>query len=187
MAVPAGYSDIWSIDRQAQNAAYVALLAATATRVDWAYDIWSDVVGHLSSADNHDRSIAAQVLCRLAKSDPGERLRGDLPALLAVTRDERFVTARHALQALWEVGVAGAWQRGAAVEAFRDLFRECEGQKACRIVRADIVVGLKRLFEATADEAVRDVAEALMASEADEKHRRKYLAAWRQPRTNACG
>lgn len=179
MTVPAGFSDIWSTDRQAQNAAYTSVLAATAVPVDWAYDVWDDVVAHLASKDNHDRSIAAQVLCRLAKSDPEERLRRDFAALVAVTRDERFVTARHSLQALWEVGVAGRWQRELVVEAYRGLFTECEGQKACRIVRGDIVAGLRRLLDATGDESVRGIADALIASEPDEKHRKKYVAAWR--------
>lgn len=179
MPVPASYSDMWSTDRQAQYAAYTEVWAAAAAPVEWAYDVWDDVIAHLSSRDNHDRSIAAQVLCRLAKSDPQARLREDFPALLAVTRDERFVTARHSLQALWEVGVAGGWQCHLVVEAFRDLFSECEGQKACSIIRGDIVAGLKRLFDATGDESVRDAAEALIASEADVKHHKKYVSAWR--------
>jgi hypothetical protein len=179
VAVPANYPDIWSTDRQAQNAAYGAVLAAAANPVDWAYDVWDDVVAHLTSKDNHDRSIAAQVMCRLAKSDPEARLRDDFPELVAVTRDERFVTARHALQALWEVGVAGTWQRALVVGAFGDLFRECEGSKPCRIIRDDIVVGLRRLLEATGDESLRDVTEALIASESDATYRRKYLSSWR--------
>lgn len=100
MSVPASYNDLWSTDRAAQNAAYRAILAAADTPADWAYEVWDDVVAHLSAKDNHDRSIAAQVLCRLAKSDPDGRMRADFPALIDATRDERFVTARHSLQAL---------------------------------------------------------------------------------------
>jgi hypothetical protein len=64
------------------------------------------------------------------------------------------------------------------VAAFRDLFVECEGQKACRIIRADIVAGLRRLFDATGDEALSKVAHELIALEADAKYRKKYVSAW---------
>jgi len=37
----------------------------------------------------------------LAKSDP-KRMLKELDTLFAVTRDERFVTARHSLQSLWK-------------------------------------------------------------------------------------
>jgi hypothetical protein len=43
------------------------------------------------------RAIAAQVLCNLAKSDPKNRMAKDFQALLNVTKDERFVTARRVL------------------------------------------------------------------------------------------
>ena len=79
----------------------------TCKPVDWAYDLWNEVVENLSHKDNHNRAIAAQVLCNLAKSDPEGRILKDFDTLLAVTRDARFVTARHCLQALWKVGAAG--------------------------------------------------------------------------------
>jgi len=40
----------------------------------------------------------------------------DLAALLNVTKEERFVTARHSLQSLWKVGVAGELQRKALLK-----------------------------------------------------------------------
>jgi len=55
------------------------------------------MVESLTHMDNHVRAIAAQVLCNLARSDPENRILKDFDALLAVTKDERFVTARHCL------------------------------------------------------------------------------------------
>ena len=57
------------------------------------------------------RAIAAHLLSNLAKSDPKRRMLEDFSSLLAVTRDERFVTARHCMQALWKVGAAGKQQQ----------------------------------------------------------------------------
>ena len=58
-------------------------------------------MNHLTDKNNRNRSIAAQVLCNLAKSDPSQKLLQDFPALFDVVTDERFVTARHALQAMF--------------------------------------------------------------------------------------
>src|SRR5258706_14927448 len=96
-----------SEDKDLQNTAFFAILAATDRPVDWAYDVWDGMVADLRHKDNHRRAIAAQVLCNLAKSDPDNRMLKDFDALLNVTKDERFVTARHCLQALWKIGLAG--------------------------------------------------------------------------------
>src|SRR5260221_8355511 len=84
-----------------QNYAFQSLLKATDSPVGWAYEVWEDLLRTLVDGDNRQRSIAAQVLSNLAKSDPKERMLKDLAALVKVTKDERFVTARHCLQSLW--------------------------------------------------------------------------------------
>ncbi len=99
-AIRAGLDDLRSRDRGRQDAAFTRLTAATATPVDWAYDAWDELVELLGTGDNRQRAIASQVLCNLARSDPEERMLRDFDALLAVTRDERFVTARHCMQSL---------------------------------------------------------------------------------------
>jgi hypothetical protein len=88
-----------------QNYAFQSLLKATDSPVGWAYEVWEDLLRTLVDGDSRQRSIAAQVLSNLAKSDPKERMLKDLAALVKVTKDERFVTARHCLQSLWKVGV----------------------------------------------------------------------------------
>ena len=102
--------NLWSEDRELQNKAFFYILEATDKPVDWAYEAWDELIENLNHKDNHNRAIAAQVLCNLAKSDPKNRMLKDFDALLAVTKDERFVTARHCMQALWKVGVAGEKQ-----------------------------------------------------------------------------
>ena len=75
-------------DRDIQNKVFFHILDATEKRVDWAYEL----VEGLRQKDNHVRAIWAQVLCNLAKSDSENRMLKDFDALLAVTKDERFVT-----------------------------------------------------------------------------------------------
>ena len=109
--IQANMNKLWSADYEAQNTAFHYMLSVTDRPVDWAYAVWDELVENLRHKDNHNRAIAAQVLCNLAKSDPKNRMLKDFPSLLAVTRDERFVTARHCLQALWKVGAAGKKQQ----------------------------------------------------------------------------
>lgn len=174
---------IFSPDRQRQGHAYQFLLAATDTPVDWAYDVWDELVNGLRHPDNHVRSITAQLLCNLAISDPQGRIGSTFPALVEVTRDERFVTARHCLQALWKVGLAGESLRKLVVGGLCDRFADCGTEKNVSLIRADILQDLKKLSDHMTDDAarteIRARGQALVASEADEKLRKKYAAVWK--------
>jgi hypothetical protein len=85
--------NLWSQERQLQNEAFFHIIVVTDQLVDWAYEVWDTAVDNLTHKDNHNRAIAAQMLCNLAKSDPDMRILKDFPALLQVTKDERFGTA----------------------------------------------------------------------------------------------
>lgn len=161
-----------------QDAAFACLMAATDEPVGWAYDAWDDLVALLSHPSNRTRAIAAQVLCNLAKSDPQERMVNDLDHLLAVTRDERFVTARHCLQSLWKVGAAGERQRRRLLDGLRARFRDCAAEKNRTLVRYDIVESLQRIYGSTGDEEVRERALEWIQEEEDPKYRKKYARVW---------
>src|SRR6185503_7625135 len=90
-----------SEERELQNQAFFHMLEETEKPVDWADEVWDELVQGLSHKDNHVRAISEQVLCNLANSDPKNRMQTDFPALMEVTKDERFVTARHCLQSIW--------------------------------------------------------------------------------------
>ena len=68
------FASIRSADRQEQGAAYSYLMEATRKPVDWAYEVWDELLEGLSHKDNRVRSISAQLLCNLAKSDPRGRM-----------------------------------------------------------------------------------------------------------------
>jgi len=175
----ANLENLWSQDRALQNQAFLAVLAVTDSPVDWAYEVWDTMVKNLSAKDNHDRAIAAQVLCNLAKSDPHDRILKDFNALLEVTRDERFVTARHCMQALWKVGAAGKQQQEVYVDGLERRFNACITEKNCTLIRYDIVQSLRNVYDASQDEKVRAKALELIEAEADTKYRRKYATLWR--------
>jgi hypothetical protein len=177
-ALPPAFADLWGADRQRQNAAYTELMAATENPAPWARDAWDEVVANLTHTDNHNRAIAAQILCNLAAHDPSERILGDLDALMKVTKDERFVTARHSLKALWRIGLGTPAQRQAIVKALEHRYGESTSEKNGTLIRNDIVESLRRLHDAVGDPEIERVARALIEDEPDLKYRRKYAKHW---------
>ena len=103
----------------------------------------------------------------------------DLAALLKVTKDEHFVTSRHCLQSLWKVGVAGEPQRTARLKGLAVRFEECASEKNCTLIRYDILVVLRRVYDIAGDEKIRAMADRLMVTEPDPKYRKKYATVWR--------
>jgi hypothetical protein len=172
-------NDIHGADKAARSRGYEAVIAATDSSVDWAYDVWDEVVADLGHRDNHVRAIAAQLLCNLAKSDPEVRMAQDFPALLNVTRDERFVTARHCMQALWKVGAAGLRQQEIWCEGLVRRFTECRAEKNWSLIRYDILQSMRNVYDVTQDEGIRATAQELIAGETDDKYRKKYAKLWK--------
>src|SRR6185503_8799429 len=145
-----------SEDRELQNKAFLYILKVTDKPVHWAYDVWDDMIAGLSHKDNHNRAIAAQVLCNLAKSDPKNRMLKDFKTLLAVTKDERFVTARHCMQALWKVGVAGEKQKKIYLDGLAGRFKECIKENNCTLIRYDILQSMRNVYNNVKDEKIRE-------------------------------
>ncbi len=171
--------DLRSEDKELRYQAFMEFIKITDESVDWAYQVWDEMLANLKHKDNHIRAIAVQVLCNLAKSDPDNRMLRDFGSILAVTRDERFVTARHSLQALWKVGLAGEKQRKLLLDGLELRYRECITEKNCTLIRFDIIQGLKKLYEADKDELIMEKALKLIRIEDDLKYRKKYANLWR--------
>jgi HEAT repeat protein len=150
------FDNLHSEDGDTRFNAMHIILKMTEERVDWAHEVWDDLLKHLRHENNHQRAIAAQVLCNLAKSDTKNRMAKAFAALLAVTKDERFVTARHCSQSLWKVGAAGKKLQKIVVDGLAGRFRECTAEKNGTLIRYDIIQGLKRLYDAVKDETVKD-------------------------------
>src|SRR4029453_7427367 len=103
----------------------------------------------------------------------------DFDALLAVTKDERFVTARHCLQSLWKVGAVGKGPQKKLVDGLAGRFKECITEKNCTLIRYDIIRSLRNLYDTVKDETLREKALELIETEEDLKYRKKYASVWR--------
>ena len=177
------FDNLRSKDRALQGASFKRLMEVTAKPVRWAYEVWDELVEGLRHKDNHVRAISTQLLAQLAKSDPKKRILNDFPAILAVTRDARFVTARHTMLHLWKIGVAGPEQKRLVLAGLERRFRECIKEKNCTLIRYDITQGFRNLYDAVHDEAIRTKSLALIETEQDPKYRKKYGSLWRARRT----
>lgn len=168
-----------SEERELQNQAFFHILEATEQPVDWAYEVWDQLVDGLSHKDNHVRAISAQLLCNLAKSDPQNRMKKDFPALMELTKDKRFVTARHCLQSIWRVGASSKKMKEMVVDALAERFKNCAAEKNCTLIRYDIIQGLRNLYDEVKDEKIKERALELIETEEDLKYRKKYASVWK--------
>jgi hypothetical protein len=167
-------------DGNVQYKAFSDLIEATDKPVDWAYEVWDDLVAKLKHKDPHERARATQLLNGLAKSDPKNRMLKDFEAVMEVTRDGKFVTARHTLRSTWKLGLAGPKQRKLVVDRLAGRFEDCAPEKNCTMIRYDIIVALRNLYDAVKDEKIRAKALALIETEPDLKYRKKYAGVWKK-------
>lgn len=172
--------NIRSTDGQLQNKAYHFLMEKTEKPVDWAYEAWDELVESLTHKDNHVRAISSQLLANLAKSDPKGRMFKDFDKLLNVTRDERFVTARHCLQNIWKVGLGGKNTQALVVKGLEKRYHECVSEKNGKLVRYDILVSMMNLYDATTSSEIKEKAMELIELEEDAKYRKKYASVWKK-------
>jgi hypothetical protein len=171
--------NIRSDDGQIQFKAYDYLMKETEQLVDWAYEAWDEIVEGLTHKDNHVRAITSQILTHLAKSDPKGRFFKDFDKLLNVTRDEKFVTARHCMQNIWKVGLGGKKAQQLVVKGLEKRFIECVIEKNCTLIRYDIMVALRNLYDATTSSEIKEKALELIELEQDAKSKKKYISAWK--------
>ncbi|MDG5786783.1 hypothetical protein QA612_04710 [Evansella sp. AB-P1] len=172
------FEKLESNDKNEVYEAYTAILVLTEKEVDWAYEVWDQWKGNLSSKDNHKRSLAAQFLSSLAISDPEGRMLLDFPAVWKVTMDKKFVTARHSLQSIWKIGLAGDEQKELVTTHLIERYRTCMSEKNGTLIRFDIIQGLKNLYDKCHDENIKGEALKLIEEEEDSKYRKKYGLVW---------
>jgi hypothetical protein len=77
------------------------------------------------------------------------------------------------------VGVAGTKQRKKYTDGLARRFNECSSEKNCTLIRYDIIVSLKNVYDETKDEKVKVKALALIETETDIKYKKKYAGIWK--------
>ncbi len=168
-----------SKDKEERYEAYHNILEATEQKVDWAYEVWDQLLEDLTHKDNHQRSRAAQYLANLAKSDSEKRMMKDFSRLWDVTKDEKFVTARHSLQSIWKVGLAGTEQKEMVMEYMVDRFKDDTDEKNYTLIRSDIIQNMRNLSDHLDDEKIKQTAMELIETVDEKKYKKKYMDIWK--------
>jgi HEAT repeat protein len=162
-------------DKTERYEAYHNILKITDQKVDWAYEIWDQLVEDLTHKDNHQRSRAAQYLANLAISDSEMRMMKDFSKLWEVTYDEKFVTARHSLQSIWKVGIAGTPQKEMVMDYMVQRFKKGTDEKNFTLIRNDILQNMRNLYDHFNEESIKQTALDLIDMVEDKKYTKKYI------------
>jgi len=173
------FDNLYSDDATSRYASFQYLIKITDQPVDWAYEIWDNVLLMLRDKNNHRRAIAAQLLSNLSKSDAKNRILKDIDELIKVTKDEKFVTARHSLQSLWKIAVAKKEFKKKVTDLLVMRFNECVTEKNCTLIRYDIIEVFRKIYDQLPDEKVKDQALQLISTEEDIKYKKKYAGVWK--------
>jgi hypothetical protein len=79
----------------------------------------------------------------------------------------------------WKVGLGNDELRKRLLSWYAKRFKTSRAEKNGSFIRYDILCAMRSLFEATNAEEIKSQASTLIASETDQKYRRKYAGAWR--------
>jgi hypothetical protein len=129
---------------------------------------------------NHIRSIGGQLYSHFASSDPEGRIWSLWDRWKAVAIDKMFVTARHTIQASPRFALAGAKHRTKILEYYAERFRSCVAEKNTTLIRYDLQVCLREVYDQQPDPVVATLARELIAEETDQKYQAKYKTAWKK-------
>jgi len=177
--IQAYFENLESADKNLQYEAFNYIISVTKEEVDWAYEVWDQLKADLAHKGNHQRSRAAQFLSNLALSDPEKRMLDDFSEIWKVTYDPKFVTARHTLQNIWRVGLAGSEQREMVINHLSDRYLNCLNEKNYKLIRYDIIQCLKNLYDQLKNEEIKQCALELIEKEEDSKYQKKYKTVWK--------
>jgi len=143
------------------------------------YPEWSRLEEMLVHKNNHVRSIGGKLFSFVASGDPEGRIWSLWESWKAVASDKMFVTARHTIQASPRFATAGPMHRRKLIEYYADRFRSCSAEKNTSLIRYDIQVCLREVYNQYPDPLVSSLARDLIAEESDPKYQAKYKTAWK--------
>jgi hypothetical protein len=163
-----------AVDDRVRFEALELLLQLTQGRVNWADDVWDEMLRKLEEANSYQRSIGLMMLCNLAKSDTSGRMSSTLPLLLAHTRDEKFITSRQCLQNVWKIAAADTSLTESVLGHLEERFVDCADEPHANLLRRDIVQSFRSLYDAQGDPEVWRRGHALVENEPTDKSRKQY-------------
>jgi hypothetical protein len=156
--------------------AFRRLMSITEEPVPWIYEAWDELTGKFKSDNSYQRTIAMNLFCNLSRCDSQKRIVEILPQLLALTEDEKFITRRQTMQALWKVAWFEPELLGPVVDKYIERFSTCVKEEHPNLLQRDIVQALLTLAELRNDTELSKKVNQLIESEPDPKARKALVA-----------
>jgi hypothetical protein len=78
------------------------------------------------------------------------------------------------------VAVVGKKQQKLYLDGMEKRFKECITEKNGHLIRYDILVSMRNVYNEVGDESIREKAQALIASEKDVKNQKKCAGVWKK-------
>ena len=75
--------------------------------------------------------------------------------------------------------MAGKNAQGLVVKGLEKRYRECVDEKNGTLIRYDIIVDLRNLYDATTSSEIKEKALELIELEKDLKYKKKYASVWK--------
>jgi hypothetical protein len=166
-------------DDQGRVEAYLAIMDRTDAPADL-YSVWNRLEGLLAHKNNHIRSIGGQLYSHFAAGDPEGRVWSLWDRWTAVAADKMFVTARHTIQASPRFALAGEEHRRRLLDYYEGRFRSCAAEKNTTLIRYDLQVCLREVYDQRPDADLAARARALIEEESDPKYQIKYKTCWKK-------
>ena len=170
---------IEGFDDQARVTAYLEVLNRK-DRPEDVYSQWSRFAALLTHPNNHIRSIGGQLYSHFASSDPEGRIWDLWDTWKAVAADKMFVTGRHTIQTSHRLALAGDEPRKRVLDYYQERFHSCRAEKNTTLIRYDLQVCLRQVYDQRPDPSVAALARSLITEESDPKYQAKYKTAWRK-------
>lgn len=170
-------NNLYNPDTVLQQKALAFILELTEEPVDWAAEVWEEMISMLKSYDSNERSMAAQILANLAKNVPARMLK-DFDHLKALTIDTNLSTAVTAIGSFWKIGIINAELRDKVVELLSNSFKTSEYEKDHALKRYGIIECFRRIYNEVKDDALRNKSLTLVALDPDRPNRIKYGSVW---------
>ena len=169
-------ADLSEKDDNIRYEAFRRLMSITEEPVPWIYEVWDELAAKFDSDNSYQRSIAMNLFCNLSRCDSEKRIHSILPRLLALTEDEKFITRRQTMQALWKVAWFQPETYEAVVAKYVERFSSCVNEEHPNLLQRDIIQALLTLSDLRNDYELAAKVDSLIQSEPDAKARKGLTA-----------
>jgi hypothetical protein len=171
------FRDLESKDDKIRYPAFKKLQEVTEKKVTWIYDKWFTLTEKLESDNSHQRTIGLTLLANLSKSDEELWIAKIIDKYLEHFDDEKFITARLCIQAVWKIALVNDRLRRKIINSLEQSYwRNIHLKTHGNLIRQDIVASLDQIFQNTKDKEVINLVLRIAAEETDDKIIKKLNA-----------